>query len=115
MIWIGIDAHKRVHQAVALSADGIQAQKTIANTGVGWTELLRWASTWPERIWAVEGSGSLGRGVAQFLAGRGERVHECNPCWTPTPTWTASTGQKRCARCTSSCTPARENHVLVAR
>lgn len=82
MIWIGIDAHKRVHQAVALSADGVLAQKVIANTATGWTELLRWASSWPERIWAVEGSGSLGRGVAQFLAVRGERVHEVNPRWT---------------------------------
>src|ERR1051326_4118412 len=32
--------------------------------------------------WAVEGSGSLGRGVAQFLAVGGERVHEVNPRWT---------------------------------
>ena len=82
MIWIGIDAHKRVHQALALSADGVLGQKTVANTAIGWTELLRWASAWPERIWAVEGSGSLGRGVAQFLAGRGEQVHEVNPRWT---------------------------------
>jgi transposase len=82
MIWIGIDAHKRVHQALALSVDGVLGQKTIANTAVGWTELLRWASTWSECSWAVEGSGSLGRGVAQFLAVRGERVHEVNPRWT---------------------------------
>ena len=82
VIWIGIDAHKRVHQALALSADGVLGQKTIINTAVGWTELLRWASTWSDRIWAVEGSGSLGRGLAQFLAVRGERVHEVNPRWT---------------------------------
>jgi transposase len=82
MIWIGIDAHKRVHQALALSVDGVLGQKTIANTAVGWTELLRWSSTWPERIWAVEGSGSLGRGPAQFLALRGERVYDVNPRWT---------------------------------
>jgi hypothetical protein len=56
MIWIGIDAHKRVHQAVALSPDGVLAQKVIANTAVGWTELIQWAGSWPERMWAVEGS-----------------------------------------------------------
>jgi transposase len=67
---------------LALSADGVLGQKTTANTAVGWTELLRWASTWPERIWAVEGSGSLGRGVAQFLAIGREQVHEINPRWT---------------------------------
>jgi transposase len=82
MLWIGIDAHKRVHQAVALSVDGVLAQKVIANTPVGWTALIQWASAWPERVWAVEGSGSLGRGVAQFLARNGERVHEINPRWT---------------------------------
>ncbi len=82
MIWIGIDAHKRVHQAVALSVDGVLGQRVIANTAVGWTELIHWASSWPERLWAVEGSGSLGRGVAQFLARRDERVYEVNPRWT---------------------------------
>jgi transposase len=39
MIWIGIDAHKRVHQAVALSVDGVLSQRVIANTPAGWTEL----------------------------------------------------------------------------
>ncbi len=82
MLWIGIDAHKRIHQAVALSVDGVLAQKVIANTAVGWTALIQWAGAWPERVWAVEGSGSLGRGVAQFLARNGERVHEVNPRWT---------------------------------
>jgi hypothetical protein len=65
-----------------LSVDGVLGQRIIANTAIGWTELLRWASVWPECIWAVEGSGSLGRGVAQFLAVRGERAHEVNPRWT---------------------------------
>jgi transposase len=82
MIWIGIDAHKRVHQAVALSADGVYAHKVIANTAMGWADLVQWASGWPERVWAVEGSGSLGRGLAQFLVGRGEHVREVNPRWT---------------------------------
>ena len=82
MIWIGVDAHKRLHQAVALGPDGVLARRVVANTAGGWAELLRWASGWPERTWAVEGSGSLGRGVAQFLAGRGERVHEVSPRWT---------------------------------
>ena len=40
MIWIGIDAHKRVHQALALSWDGMLGQKTIANTAVGWTAYI---------------------------------------------------------------------------
>jgi hypothetical protein len=80
-----LDRNRRA-QASASSgsaeSDGVLAQKVIAKTAVGWTELLQWADTWPERIWAIEGSGSLGRGVAQFLARRGEQVHEVNPRWT---------------------------------
>jgi transposase len=82
MLWIGVDAHKRVHQAVALGQDGELGERTISNTPEGWASLLVWAQQWSERGWAVEGSGSLGRGVAQFLAGQGEQVHEVCPKWT---------------------------------
>jgi len=76
VIWIGVDAHKRVHQAVALSESGICGERTLPNTAAAWAELLGWAGQWPERIWAVEGAWFLGRGLAQYLAEQGERVHE---------------------------------------
>lgn len=76
MIWIGVDAHKRVHQAVAISESGTQGERTISNTAADWAALLEWAHQWPERIWAVEGAWYLGRGLAQYLAEQGERVHE---------------------------------------
>lgn len=76
MIWIGVDAHKRIHQAVAIDERGVQGERRIANTAAAWAELFSWAQRWPERIWAVEGAWYLGRGLAQYLAGRGERVHE---------------------------------------
>lgn len=76
MIWIGVDAHKRIHQAVALSHSGVQGERTISNTAADWAALLDWARQWPERIWAVEGAWYLGRGLAQYLAEQGERVHE---------------------------------------
>ena len=82
MIWIGVDAHKRVHQGVALGPTGVIAHKQIANTAAGWDELRAWAGAWPDRIWAIEGSASYGRGLAQFLTERGERVHEVSPKWT---------------------------------
>lgn len=82
MVWIGVDAHKRVHQALALGSDGVIGQRQITNTADGWASLLNWAQVWPERIWAIEGSGALGRGLAQFLAERGEQVHEVSPKWT---------------------------------
>ena len=85
MIWIGVDAHQRMHAAVALGSEGILGHHTVPNTAAGWASLLMWSSRWPTRIWAVEGSGALGRGLAQFLAERGERVHsghEVSPRWT---------------------------------
>ena len=82
MIWIGVDAHKQVHEAVALSEAGVLGTRTIANTPAAWAALLEWARQWPERIWAVEGAWYLGRGLAQHLAEQGERVHEVNGRWT---------------------------------
>jgi len=82
MIWIGVDAHKEVHQAIALSEDGVVGELTIPNTAAGWASLLDWASRWPERIWAIEGAWYLGRGLAQHLARADERVHEVNGRWT---------------------------------
>lgn len=82
MIWIGVDAHKKLHQAVAISSEGVVGQRTIPNTAAAWATLLEWARQWPERIWAVEGAWYLGRGLAQYLAERGERVHEVNGKWT---------------------------------
>ena len=82
MIWIGVDAHKAVHEGLALGIDGVVGQLRIANTPKAWGELLEWAQQWPERIWAVEGAWSLGRGLAQYLASHGERVHEVNGRWT---------------------------------
>jgi transposase len=43
MLWIGVDAHKRVHQAVARGGDGELSQRTIGNTPEGWASLLVWA------------------------------------------------------------------------
>lgn len=82
MIWIGVDAHKQVHKALALGAEGPVGEQTIPNTPQAWAALLAWAQQWPQRIWAVEGAWFLGRGLAQYLAARGERVHEVNGRWT---------------------------------
>jgi transposase len=84
VIWIGVDAHKRLHQAIALSANGeVLAERTISNDEPSWAALVAWARALDaERIWAVEGAWYLGRGLAQYLARTGERVHEVNGRWT---------------------------------
>jgi len=82
VIWIGVDAHKQLHQASAISEEGTLGERTLKNTPEEWAALLEWARQWPERCWAVEGAWYLGRGLAQFLAEQGEEVHEVNGRWT---------------------------------
>lgn len=82
MIWIGVDAHKVVHLAVAINREGTVGERRVPNTPQAWAALLEWATQWPERIWAIEGAWYLGRGLAQYLARAGERVHEVNGRWT---------------------------------
>ncbi|MPZ21933.1 MAG: transposase, partial [Luteitalea sp.] len=82
MAWIGVDPHKRIHQAAALDADGTITTKLVPNTAEGWVDLLAWAQAWPERQWAIEGAASLGYGAAQFLVEHGEAVREVCPRWT---------------------------------
>jgi len=84
MVTIGVDAHKRVHQAVVLDERGTPFDSWRgANTCEHWQQLLAWASTLPgPRQWGVEGAWNYGRGLAQFLVAQGETVYEVNPRWT---------------------------------
>jgi len=79
---IGVDPHKRMCQLAALGAAGEVVQQQLPNTPAGWQQALAWAARWPERRWAIEGSGALGRGLAQALLAAGERVYEVSPRWT---------------------------------
>lgn len=84
MVTIGVDAHKRVHQALALDTAGtILGTWRGANTVDGWQQLLTWVATLPcPRQWGIEGAWQYGRGLAQFLVGHGELVFEVNSRWT---------------------------------
>jgi transposase len=84
MITIGVDAHKAVHQALALDDVGtILGSWRGANAPEHWHQLLEWAKTLPTpRQWGVEGAWNYGRGLAQFLVAQHDRVFEVNPRWT---------------------------------
>ncbi|MGW6413254.1 IS110 family transposase [Streptomyces vinaceus] len=75
MILIGIDPHKSSHTAVAVDASGHQLAKRrfVVNAGT-FRQLIAWCEQWPERRFAVEGAGGLGRSLAQQLAAAGEDV-----------------------------------------
>jgi transposase len=86
MLTIGVDAHKRVHAAVAIDAAGReQAQWRGTNTPAGWHALREWAAALaPEACWGIEGAGQYGRGLAQTLVQSGATVVEVNPRLTAT-------------------------------
>jgi transposase len=75
VILIGVDPHKSSHTAVAVDAAGHQVaqRRFVVNAGT-FRQLMHWCERWPERRFAVEGAGGLGRSLAQQLAAAGESV-----------------------------------------
>ncbi len=77
---IGIDPHKGSHTALALDQGESKLGQLRVIAAPGQVEQLqRWAASWPERVWAIEGARGLGRLVAQQLIGAGERVVDVQP------------------------------------
>lgn len=72
---IGVDPHKRSHTAVVLDEDEqVAAEVRVAVQRRQAQQLLAWAEVWPQRYWAVENAGGLGRWLAQQLVAAGETV-----------------------------------------
>jgi transposase len=82
--YLGVDAHKAVHVAVALDGAGqLLGEWSGPNSAAGWEELATWAHSWgAHRQWGIEGAWGYGRGLAQYLVVRGEGVCEINTRWT---------------------------------
>lgn len=82
MLTIGIDAHKRVHAAVAIDAAGQERARWRGGATVADGQQLQdWAmALGPVRRWGIEGLGQYGHGLAQQLVAAGEAVVEVNPC-----------------------------------
>lgn len=77
---IGIDPHKGSHTAVALSGDGTSTKTVrVVSSRRQVDRLLAFASSWPDRVWALEGASGVGRLLAQQLVARGERVLDVPP------------------------------------
>ncbi|MDQ2915408.1 MAG: IS110 family transposase [Chloroflexota bacterium] len=77
---VGVDTHRDEHVlAVVVAATGVVvAQRSVRASGRGYAEALRFAAEHAvaARVWAVEGAGHYGAGLARFLSGRGETVLE---------------------------------------
>ena len=77
---IGVDTHAERHAVEVVDAASGQTRGvvTIAATRRGYRDALCHARRHAPgaRVWAVEGSGCYGAGLARFLVGQGERVVE---------------------------------------
>ena len=74
-VLIGVDPHKATNVVAAIDEQGeLVGQETFPATRKGLRALERWAKRFPERRWAVQGAGGIGRPLAQKLLAAGERV-----------------------------------------
>ena len=77
---VGVDTHKHVHAAVAISGLGARLGTMIAPASAkGYRDLEAWAqSLGAVRAFGVEGTGSYGAGLSRFLCEQGHAVLEVN-------------------------------------
>ena len=72
---IGIDPAKRSHAFEVIDGDErTLAAAVIVNDNAGYRDMLAAGRLWPDRQWAVEGAGGVGRQLAQRLVADGETV-----------------------------------------
>jgi transposase len=77
---LGVDTHRDEHVVVVVTAPAgaVVAGKTAHANARGYRDLLGLAARHApgRRVWAIEGTGSYGVGLARYLAERGETVLE---------------------------------------
>ena len=79
-VFIGVDTHKEVHAAAAISGVGAHlATTTVPASSKGYGALEAWArSMGAVQAFGIEGTGSYGAGLSRFLRERGHIVVEVN-------------------------------------
>ena len=77
---VGVDTHRDQHvlAVVAAPTGAVVAQRPVRASARGYAEAVRFAAQHAPavRVWAVEGAGHYGAGLARYLSGRGETVVE---------------------------------------
>ena len=77
---VGVDKHRDEHVVAVVEArsGGVVAQRSVGASGSGYTQAVAFADEHAigRRIWAVEGAGHYGAGLARHLSGSGETVLE---------------------------------------
>jgi transposase len=77
---LGVDTHRDEHTLalVEASTGSLVAQTRLTSNARGYAQALRFARRQASgaRVWAIEGSGHYGAGLARYLGERGEQVFE---------------------------------------
>jgi transposase len=77
---VGVDTHLDEHvlAVVAVPSAAVVERRAVRANGRGYAAALQFAEEEAvgARVWAIEGTGSYGAGLARYLAGRGETVLE---------------------------------------
>jgi transposase len=77
---VGVDTHRDEHTLAIVEATtgAVVARRTVASNGRGYAQALRFAQQHADaaRVWALEGAGHYGAGLARSLSERGETVLE---------------------------------------
>jgi transposase len=77
---VGVDTHLDEHvvAVVAAPSGAVLARRAVGANARGYSAALRFAgeAATGARVWAIEGTGSYGAGLARYLASRGETVLE---------------------------------------
>ncbi len=77
---VGVDPHRDTHAlaVVEVRSGGVVFETSVAANSAGYAEIVSLAQRHAagRRVFAVEGCGSFGAGLARHLAGQGERVLE---------------------------------------
>jgi transposase len=77
---VGVDTHLEEHvlAVVAARSGAVVARRSVRASARGYSEALRFAQELADdaRVWAIEGAGHYGAGLARYLAVQGETVLE---------------------------------------
>src|SRR5688500_3831696 len=75
-----MDPHKRsVTIEVMTGNETVLGGGRFATDPGGYADLVRYASQWPQRVWAIEGCNGIGRHIANRLLADGEPVVDVPP------------------------------------
>lgn len=79
-VFIGVDPHKlSATIEVVDTREAMLAGGRFATDQAGYAAMRKHVAAWPDRVWAVEGSGGAGRPLAQRLLADGEQVLDVPP------------------------------------